>query len=379
VSRLTIALWLAFMMAAGPSSANAQPPQGVAGGPMAGKRAILDETFQFWTTREAADRTLGRIKEAGFNVYVPVVWYGAGTTWPSRLAPWDPSLTAQSMTGSDPLRYVIERAHSMGIEVHPWFTVVLRRSDLSPDFALQGVLEGGKLGMFDVHNPHFRSWITDLIVEVASRYDVDGINLDYIRAMGLCHTSACRAEYRARYKRDLEMDALMFRVAPRTVPSLIEYQESAVTDLVREIAEAVRAVKPRVVISADAHPDLTDYLNGQNSVEWVNRGYIDALFRMDYDKSINYSGTEAVRSRLKNPDRLTIIAGNYDLVPEGALPRSGRWLVDTLQGIASRWPQSGVALYLYNQLSDEQVEALKFFDRRRPANDVAAPRDVQVR
>ena len=110
---------------------------------MAGKRAILDETFQFWTTREAADRTLSRIKEAGFNVYIPVVWYGAGTTWPSRLAPWDPALSAQAATGFDPLRYVIEKAHVLGIEVHPWFTVVLRRSDLFPEFALQGVLEGG--------------------------------------------------------------------------------------------------------------------------------------------------------------------------------------------------------------------------------------------
>lgn len=346
---------------------------------MAGKRVIFDETFQFWTTREAADRTLGRIKEAGFNVYIPVVWYGAGTTWPSRLAPWDPTLTPQATTGFDPLRYVIEKAHSMGIEVHPWFTVSLRRSDLRPEFALPGALEGGKLGIFDIHNPRFRAWITDLIVEVASNYDVDGINLDYIRAMGMCQTSACRTEYRARYQRDLEKDALLFRLAPRMVPSLIEYQESTVTGLVRTIAEAVRAVKPRAIISADAYPDLTDYLNGQNSVEWANRGYIDVLFRMDYNKTVNHVATEAVRTRLKNPDCLTVIAGNYDPVSNGAAPRSGRWLVDTLQGIASHWPQSGVALYLYNQLSDEQVEALKFFDRRRPASDLTAPRDVQVR
>lgn len=379
MSRLAIALGLALMAAAGPSSLNAQPPQGIAGSPMAGKRAILDETFQFWTTREAADRTLGRIKEAGFNVYIPVVWYGAGTTWPSRLAPWDPALTAQAAAGFDPLRYVTEKAHVLGIEVHPWFTVALRRSDLFPEFALQGVLEGGKLGIFDIHNPRFRTWITDLIVEVVSNYDVDGVNLDYIRAMGMCNTTACGAEYHARYQRDLGKDALLFRVAPRMVPTLIEYQESAVTGLVRKIAGAVRAVKPGVVISADAYPDLTDYLNGQNSVEWVNRGYIDVLFRMDYDKSVNVAGTEAVRSRLDKPDRLTIIAGNYDLVREGALPRSGRWLVDTLDGITSRWPQSGVALYLYNQLSDEQIEALKFFDRRRPASELTAPRDVQVR
>lgn len=352
--------------------------QSVGAASMAGKRAIFDETFQFWTTQDAADHTLSRIKEAGFNVYVPVVWYGAGTTWPSRLAPWDPTLTAQAAAGLDPLRYVIEKAHSMGIEVHPWFTVALRRSDLFPELALHGVLEGGKLGIFDIHNPRFRTLITDLIVEVASNYDVDGINLDYTRAMGLCLTNTCRNEYRARFQRDLDMDAMMFRVAPRTVPSLIEYQESTVTEMVRNIANAVRAVKSRVLISADAYPELTDYLNGQNSVEWANRGYIDVLFRMDYAKTIDSASTEVVRKRLKNPDSLTIIVGNYDLVPEGAVPRSGRWLVDTMQEIVVRWPRSGVAVYLHNQLSDEQRDALKFHDRRKSTSGLKASRDVQA-
>jgi len=346
---------------------------------MAGKRAILDETFQFWTTADAADRTLSRIKEAGFNVYIPVVWYGAGSTWPSRLAPWDPSLTAQGKTGLDPLRYMIVKAHSLGIEVHPWFTVALRQSDLFPEFALQGVLEGGKLGIFDIHNPRFRARITELIVEVVSNYDVDGINLDYIRAMGLCLSAACRTEYYARYQRDLDMDSALFRVAPRTVPSLIEYQESTVTELVRKIADAVRAVKSHVIISADAHPELTDYLNGQNSVEWANRGHIDVLFRMDYAKSVDNASTEAVRKRLQNPDCLTVIAGNYDLIPNGAVPRSGGWLVDTMHGIQSRWPRSGVAVYLYNQLSDEQVGALKFFDQHKPGDSPTTPRGLKIR
>ena len=353
--------------------------QTVGAASMAGKRAIFDETFQFWTTQDAADLTLSRIKEAGFNVYVPVVWYGAGTTWPSRLAPWDPALTAQAAAGFDPLRYVIEKAHSMGIEVHPWFTVALRRSDLFPDLALNGVLEGGKLGIFDIHNPRFRALITDLIVEVASNYDVDGINLDYMRAMGMCLTNTCRNEYRARFQRDLEMDARVFRVAPRTVPSLIEYQESTVTEMVQNIANAVRVVKPGVIISADAYPELTDYLNGQNSVEWANRGYIDVLFRMDYERTIDSASTEAVRKRLKNPDSLTVIVGNYDLVQDGAVPRSGRWLVDTMQGVVARWPRSGVAVYLYNQLSDEQREVLKLHDGRKPTGGLKTPQYGQVR
>ena len=326
--------------------------------PMAGKRAIFDETFQFWTTPDAADRTLQRIKKAGFNVYVPVVWYGAGATWPSRHVQWDRNLAAQAAVGLDPLRYVIARAHALGIEVHPWFTIALRQDNLLPEFALQGQLEGGRLGIFDLHNPRFRTFITDVIAEVVSNYDVDGVNLDYIRMMGLCTNDSCLREYRERYGRDLAVDAAVFRVTPRLVPTLIDYQESTVTELVRDISVRVRKLKPAIVISADAHPELTDVLQGQNSVDWANRGYVDVVFRMDYAPTIDIASTNAVRRRLKSPDAVTVLIGNYDLIPDGAKPRSGQWVVETLADIATRWPRSGTAVYLYNQLSDEQAAAL---------------------
>lgn len=345
---------------------------------MAGKRAIFDETFQFWTTPDAADRTLQRIKEAGFNVYVPVVWYGAGATWPSRHVQWDRKLAAQAAAGVDPLRYVIERAHALGIEVHPWFTVALRQDNLLPEFALQGQLEGGRLGIFDLHNPRFRAFITEVIAEVVSSYDVDGINLDYIRMMGLCTNDTCLREYRERYGRDLTIDAAVFRVTPRLVPTLIDYQEATVTDLVRDISARVRKLKPAIVISADAHPDLTDFLQGQNSVDWANRGYVDVVFRMDYAQMIDVTSTNAVRRRLNSPDSVTVLIGNYDLIPAGAQPRSGRWLVETLADIARRWPLSGTAVYLYNQLSDDQVAALARWTRDE-RDEPAGPSNLRIR
>lgn len=345
---------------------------------MNGKRVIFDETFQYWTTPAAADRTLRRIKDAGFNVYVPVVWYGAGTTWPSRRAPWDAKLADQAAAGLDPLRYVIDKAHSMNIEVHPWFTIALRQGDLLPEFALQGQSEGGKLGIFDLHNPRFRSFITDVIAEVVSNYDVDGINLDYIRAMALCTNEACSREYRERYGRNLAVDAAVFRVTPHLVPTLIDYQESTVTGLVRDIATRVKRLKPGIIVSADAHPELTNHLQGQNGIEWANRGFVDILFRMDYAPSIDIASTDEVRRRLHNPDGMTVLIGNYDLVPAGAQPRSGRWLVETLTDVATRWPHSGTAVYLYNQLSDDQVVALSRWDASRAAGTPPPPSGLHL-
>ena len=46
--------------------------------PFAGKRAISDGDIRLWTNKEYVDRALARIKEAGFNVYMPTVWQGRG-------------------------------------------------------------------------------------------------------------------------------------------------------------------------------------------------------------------------------------------------------------------------------------------------------------
>src|SRR5205823_558559 len=72
--------------------------------PFAGKRAILDGNIPFWTNKEDVDRALARIKEAGFNVYMPTVWQGRGTAWPSKYAPWDTQLADRPKINFDPLR-----------------------------------------------------------------------------------------------------------------------------------------------------------------------------------------------------------------------------------------------------------------------------------
>src|SRR5215467_6320282 len=92
-----------------------------AGRTFAGKRIIFEEDVLNWTSKETIDDLLSRINRAGFNAFSPIVWHGRGTTWPSQYAEWDSWLTTQSKQSFDPLKYLIDRAHSMGIEVHPWF------------------------------------------------------------------------------------------------------------------------------------------------------------------------------------------------------------------------------------------------------------------
>jgi uncharacterized lipoprotein YddW (UPF0748 family) len=350
-------------------------PTLAAGKTFAGKKIIFEEDVSAWTTKQGTDELLMRIKTAGFNAFSPVVWHGRGTTWPSKYAEWDYWLKAQPKQDFDPLKYLMVRAHEMGIEVHPWFTLTLREGSFLPQFAPFGTPEGA----FDVHMPEFRHLMANLIAEVVSQYDVDGINLDYVRAVGLCTSDFCKADYAARYDRNLLMDTAQFKLTFGRVPTLVEYQESDVNALVEEIAQQIRTIKPNIVLSADVIPLIAGKDQGQNSIDWENKGLVDVLCRMAYYRDIDVKLTDKIRGLLMNPDALTVVISNVSIWDEmknrqDFFSRDGKWFSDTITTIIRRWPQTGVGVYMYRWLSDEQIAAIKAGPFK-----VAAPTDLEAK
>lgn len=328
--------------------------------PFAGKRAILEGDIPLWVDKDYLDRALRRIKEAGFNVYMPTVWQGRGTTWPSKHAPWDTSLSNHPKTNFDPLRYLIHKAHSLDIEVHPWFALTLRQSDIFPELALPEL----PTKAFNIHNSEFRDLMLKLVEEVVSNYDIDGVNLDYVRAVGLCLSAKCQDEYKKTYDRSLESDSFLFKVFPEAVPTLGDYQEAAVSSLVAGISDVVRRKKPHALITADVFVGHAPPSQGQNSVGWVNNGLLDVLLRMDYSRQINVASMDATRRELKNPTRQSLLISNMSNPAElsrGQKPyaRDGKWLAETVSMILDRWPDTGIAIYFYKYLTDEQIMFLK--------------------
>jgi uncharacterized lipoprotein YddW (UPF0748 family) len=344
-------------------------PSAADGRTFVGKLAILDGDIPNWVDKDYVDRALQRIKEAGFNVYIPTVWQGRGTAWPSQHAPWDSHLANIPKAGFDPLRYLIAKAHQMGIEVHPWLTLTLRQGDLFPEFVPPGTPEGA----FDVHNEKFRRLMANLVGEVVERYDVDGINLDYVRAVGLCQTESCRREYREKYGRNLDVDIALFKATFGRVPTLVAYQESAVSAMMTAVTEEIRKRKPHLLISIDALVGEIGPEQGQRSLEWVNQGLVDVVFRMDYMRQINLQIAESARHQLNNPDAFGLMLSNMSTFEEMApgqkhFARDGKWLAETVSMIRSRWPRAGLAVYFYKYLTDEQIAALKRRAVPKPVN-----------
>lgn len=339
-------------------------------------RAIFDDTFS-WVTPEGAEKTLTRVKNAGFNVYIPCVWVGKGTVWPSKLAPIAPEWKSKYVSGYDPLTYLIRRAHEMGIEVHPWFTVMTRWRDFLPEY----YDEGTPVHAFNVHVPEFRKFIVDLMLEVVRNYDVDGINLDVIRARGMCTSKYCANDYKLKFGRDLLEDVAENNAMPQrlrdktqTWEYLKDWNRLAISDIVSSFSTKARAIKPKLLISVDTIILIEDFrVQGADGIEWSNNGWIDVIYNMDYTREVHVGLAENGRSKLKKPDSLVVLVGNVDWPGDqqnspSAYSRDPQRVADLLAYTRVKWAGgNGVAMWTYQFLTDAQIEKIKTGPFKEPA------------
>ncbi|MBP2708087.1 family 10 glycosylhydrolase [Microbispora sp. RL4-1S] len=106
----------------------------------------------------------------------------------SALEPWSQWLTGKAGQdpGWDPLPFLIEEAHRRGLEFHAWFNP-FRAADTAsaklpanhparvhPDWVVK---HEGKL-YYNPGLPEVRDWITRVVTDVVTRYDVDGVHFD---------------------------------------------------------------------------------------------------------------------------------------------------------------------------------------------------------
>src|SRR3569623_609231 len=345
----------------------AYTPRRDANGVLLESRAIFDEDMHWANSPAEADAILQRIKDAGYNVYVPCIYHGGGSWYPTPLLAPDAKLVERLKQTPDPLAYLIQKAHSMGIEVHPWFTVMYRGGDANPQFADEGTPKGA----YNAHNEAFRTFILSLKLDVVQRYDIVGINLDYIRTMGICTSAACAADYIRKTGGTLAVDLdAQYVYGPARI-RLEQWQDAAVKDIVSRMATEGRRIKPNLVISIDGYATSSARpLEGRNELDWANSGLINAIFNMDYERDVDVTNADEVRSLLAVPSRLMVLFGNYDKrsdTPE--MSREAELISAYAEYSQRKWPGSGMGFYIYSLLSDEQSQAL----RAGPFKEIARP------
>lgn len=312
-------------------------------------RAILDEGSG-WHSEKEAERIIERIKKAGFNVYIPCVWHGAGTRFPSEYAATESGATFKV----DPLKRLIEIAHRNGIEVHAWFTIALRSRNFYSEFYGYGTPPRA----FDVHRPAFRKFIVNLITDTANRYNLDGVLLDYIRTMGNCTCSYCRNDYYLKFKRNL-LDDVAKSMGERNEIHLQNWHDQAITAIVSDVRDKLKYTKPNIILSAYGSLQNSPDLEGRQLLSWANTNLIDTVLNGDYKKVPDYEHANYILSLFNDPEKFIIMPANYVITTNGnPVSREGTEIANIMMTLNQRFPEQGKALYIYSLLSDAQIVSI---------------------
>ena len=215
---------------------------------------------------------------AGFNTIYFQARARGDAYYQSGLEPWAENLTGTlgKDPGWDPLAELLRLAHDRGMEVHAWFNVFKIRggtaiplsTPLHPARSLSGwtiSFEGE--GWLDPGVPAVREYLVKVALDLVSRYDVDGINFDFIRYPGRGFPDD--AAYR-QYGKGMDRSA---------------WRRQNITAFLTGFVERARQVKPRLKIGCSplGIPEETPLGSqttariafAQDAREWVRTGLVD--------------------------------------------------------------------------------------------------------
>jgi uncharacterized lipoprotein YddW (UPF0748 family) len=127
----------------------------------------------------------------GINAVIAQIRPAADAFYPSSYEPWSEWLTGQQglppQPYYDPLQFMIEETHRRGMEFHAWcnpYRAVfnLNKSSIAPTHVTkihpEWFLNYGDKKYFDPGNKQVQQFVTNVIRDVVTRYDVDAIHFD---------------------------------------------------------------------------------------------------------------------------------------------------------------------------------------------------------
>lgn len=324
--------------------------------------APITEVRGVWLTNVASSvlfspwgihRAIDQLANLHFNTLYPVVWNRGQTFYPSSIMH---EMTGRSqnslfslMQGSDGLAEMVKYAHRRGFKVIPWFEyglMIPANSALAkrhPDWLTvsqsQTVLSPQNLEADDSNqaksgnpvaqwlkarrnqrmrqqawlnpcHPQVKAFLIDLISEVITYYEVDGIQFDdhfgFPVAMGYDpYTVALyKKEHQGRKPPSNPQDSAWMR-----------WRAAKLSQLMAEIVKTVRATQPHLKISLSPNTYHFAYQTSlQDWKNWVQRGWIDELilqvYRQDLDSFQRELSRPEVRfARQKIPVSIGILTG----------------------------------------------------------------------
>ena len=259
----------------------------------AGEGRFWWEHSGFGIYRGDWEKTAQELADAGFNAIIPNMLWGGIAYYRSEILPVAPSVEKYG----DQIAAAVAACKKRGIETHIW-KVCFNASNAPAEFLaemraqgrLQISLDGEESPWLCPSHPANRELERAALEEVATKYDVDGIHLDYIRYPDErhCFCDGCKERFSAEYERQtgrrLENFPTCVRENKEIRAAFDEWRRSHVTTLVREIRATLDEKRPNVALSAAVFSGIDSAKRSvaQDWVGWIEEGLLDFVCPMDY-------------------------------------------------------------------------------------------------
>ncbi len=364
--------------------------------------SAVDHVRALWVVRTtltsaaAIDAMVESARNGGFNTLIVQVRGRGDAYFSGGLEPRAAALASQPPT-FDPLAHTIARAHAAGLRVHAWVNVNLVAGvaemppvpghvvaqhpewlmvprDLAADLAViapsrpeyvQRLMAYVAARSDEVEGLYLSpltdapaDYTTRVIADVARRYAVDGVHLDYARypGEGFDYSRSAMEAFRASVLPDLDPEeGIRLDLRARGTPTIYadmfperwaRFRRDRLTRLVVRIRDAVKAARPGLLFSAAVFPDAADATTRrfQDWPGWLLYGVLDVVCPMAYTTAPDVFARQiaAVR-RLTERERVWSGIGAWRLSE------------DTLVGrirLAQSLDVGGIVLFSYDSLAE---------------------------
>ena len=293
---------------------------------------------------DAVDKLLAFVKDEGFNtIYLSVESHGYVLYKSSFLKPMADFYVKDGQYGEykDYLDCITSLAKEYGISIRIWLKAMVAgdASDIPNNIPtnylctdISGNLPASGHIHFDATNPEVREFIKDIYLEIVNNYDVDGVELDYIRyessnlanLKGQITASQINdysfSEYAINHFMEVNNLSGDFTTLFLNDASIrqkwIEYKKDSITEVVKLVSSEVKKVNSNVSVTASVFRYRSKDNVCQDWPKWLEEGYLDFIEPMIYSNDDEYFEKDVV-------DAYNHLASKYMIVGVGPMVSSG--------------------------------------------------------
>ncbi|WP_407072936.1 family 10 glycosylhydrolase [Pseudanabaena galeata] len=285
---------------------------------------LTSNDFSMFSNRQRLGEGLQQLKKLNFNTIYPVVWNSGYVMFPSEVAQREgiQPFIYRGSEGQDIVADIIDQGHRHNMLVMPWFEFGFMAPQMSelaakhPNWLTQqrngkktSITAAGEVAWLNPFHPEVQQFLTDLILEAVSKYDLDGVQFDD-------HTSLPKTFGYDRYTLNLYRQETK-KEAPADVnnPDWVRWRANKITAFMAGLSKAVKQRKPNVIFSVS--PNYHDFAYRQQLqdwLSWVRQGFVDELlvqvYREDLDSFLSQiSRPEIVEVQGKISTAIAILSG----------------------------------------------------------------------